>query len=70
MESTHLKTDHFDVDKATIHQWPSSSSLKGETEGSYSQLKTKVYPHGYTKQECSRMVLTLILDYAQRRKKQ
>ena len=28
-----LRTDHADVDKATTHQWLSSSSLKGETEG-------------------------------------
>ena len=28
-----LRTDHADVGKATTHQWLSSSSLKGETEG-------------------------------------
>ena len=28
-----LRTDHADVDKATTHQWLSSSSLEGETEG-------------------------------------
>ena len=28
-----LRTGHADVDKATTHQWLSSSSLKGETEG-------------------------------------
>ena len=28
-----LRTDHVDVDKARTHQWLSSSSLKGETEG-------------------------------------
>ena len=28
-----LRTDHADVDKTTTHQWLSSSSLKGETEG-------------------------------------
>ena len=28
-----LRTDHADLDKATTHQWLSSSSLKGETEG-------------------------------------
>ena len=28
-----LRTDHADVDKATTHQWLSSSSLKGEHEG-------------------------------------
>ena len=28
-----LRTDHANVDKATTHQWLSSSSLKGETEG-------------------------------------
>ena len=28
-----LRTDHADVDKATTHQWLSSSSLKGEAEG-------------------------------------
>ena len=27
-----LRTDHADIDKATTHQWLSSSSLKGETE--------------------------------------
>ena len=28
-----LRTDNADVDRATTHQWRSSSSLKGETEG-------------------------------------
>ena len=28
-----LRTDNADVDRATTHQWLSSSSLKGETEG-------------------------------------
>ena len=28
-----LRTDNDDVDRTTIHQWLSSSSLKGETEG-------------------------------------
>ena len=28
-----LRTDNGDVDKTTTHQWLSSSSLKGETEG-------------------------------------
>ena len=28
-----LRTDNTDVDRATTHQWTSSSSLKGETEG-------------------------------------
>ena len=28
-----LRTDNDDVDRATTHQWLSSSSLKGETEG-------------------------------------
>ena len=28
-----LRSDPADVDKATTHQWLSSSSLKGETEG-------------------------------------
>ena len=27
-----LRTDNVDVDRATTHQWLSSSSLKGETE--------------------------------------
>ena len=43
-----LKTDHADVDKATIHPWLSSSSLKMKLKDSYSQLNTKVYPHEYT----------------------
>ena len=65
-----LRTDHANVDKATTHQWLSSSSLKGETEGFILAAQDQVYPHGYTKQESLRMVLTLIVDYAQRRKKQ
>ena len=28
-----LRNDHADVDKATTHQWLSSSVLKGESEG-------------------------------------
>ena len=28
-----LRTDNGDVDRTTTHQWLSSSSLKGETEG-------------------------------------
>ena len=28
----HSRTDKADIDKATIHQWLSSSCLKGESE--------------------------------------
>ena len=52
-----LRTDHADVDKATTHQWLCSSNLKGETAR-------------FILTESIRMVLTLIVDYAQRRKKQ
>ena len=60
-----LRTDHADVDKATTHQWLSSSSLKSETEGFILAAQD-----GYTKKESLRMVLTLIVDYEQRRKRQ
>ena len=65
-----LRTDHADVDKATTHQWLSSSSLKGETEGFILTTQDQSISHGYAKQESLRMVLNLIVDYAQSRNKQ
>ena len=65
-----LSPDYTDVNKATIHQWASNSSLKGETAGFILTAQDLSIPHGYIKQESFKMVLTLILDYAQNRKKQ
>ena len=69
-----LRTDHTDVDKGTAHQWLSSSSLKGETEGFIlaaqdQSIYTQVYQTRILKNGANWDV-TLIVDYAQRRKKQ
>ena len=57
-----LRTDNADVDKATTHQWLSSSSLKGETEGFILAAQDK----SISTRESLTMVLILIAWYAQR----